>query len=284
MIYKKEANFPYPLLTNTSDSYENCQFILDIHLNENTEFYYFTVKSEIDSEFIKKLIQSRKARLILVIQSKDSKFYEVQLTEAVIAIPKTRLSLSKRTTLQLFVQAIEEVNFKENGELSPFYDGFKEEITVPKYSALGFSNGVIFNGSADKPFQLFEKRVDPQLKSEISIILGNETIIITYKSEEFQFNDSSLSESLNYPYVYMGLQKALYRFIISYGSDGEQVYLDEIGDDPANELDFKLYHLMKSKMVTELNTENMDEVISKISDKILHRFTSTVRGMYKNED
>ena len=82
----------------------------------------------------------------------------------------------------------------------------------------------------------------------------------------------------------MGLQKALYRFIISYGSDGEQVYLDEIGDDPANELDFKLYHLMKSKMVTELNTENMDEVISKISDKILHRFTSTVRGMYKNED
>ena len=71
MIYKKEANFPYPLLTNTSDSYENCQFILDIHLNENTEFYYFTVKSEIDSEFIKKLIQSRKARLILVIQSKD---------------------------------------------------------------------------------------------------------------------------------------------------------------------------------------------------------------------
>ena len=41
---------------------------------------------------------------------------------------------------------------------------------------------------------------------------------------------------------------------------------------------------MKSKMITELNTENIDEVISKISDKILNKFTSAVRGLYKNED
>ena len=30
MIYKKDANFPYPILTNTSNSYDNCSFILDI--------------------------------------------------------------------------------------------------------------------------------------------------------------------------------------------------------------------------------------------------------------
>ena len=41
---------------------------------------------------------------------------------------------------------------------------------------------------------------------------------------------------------------------------------------------------MKSKMVTELNPENMDEVISKISDRILNKFTSAVRGLYKNGD
>ena len=51
MIYKKEANFPYPLLTNTSDSYEQCQFTLDIDLQENTEHYHFNVKSEIESPF-----------------------------------------------------------------------------------------------------------------------------------------------------------------------------------------------------------------------------------------
>ena len=32
MIYKKDANFPYPLLTNTSSSYSSSNFILDIEL------------------------------------------------------------------------------------------------------------------------------------------------------------------------------------------------------------------------------------------------------------
>ena len=282
MIYKKEANFPYPLLTNTSDSYEQCQFTLDIDLQENTEHYHFNVKSEIESPFIKKLIQSKQAKLILVIQSKDNKFYDVKLNEDQIIIPKTRLSLSKRTTLQLFIQAVDDVNFAANEDLASFYDDIKEGITVPKHSVLGFSNCVIFDGSTNKPFDLFEKKLNPHLKSEIAIDLGSETIIINYKSDELQFNDSSMSGILNNPYVYMGLLKALYRFIIKYGED-DQVYLDDI-EYPEDGLDFKLYNLMKSKMITELNTENIDEVISKISDKILNKFTSAVRGLYKNED
>ena len=43
MIYKKDANFPYPLLTNTSSSYSNANFILDIELEEN-------IKTEIAKE------------------------------------------------------------------------------------------------------------------------------------------------------------------------------------------------------------------------------------------
>ena len=282
MIYKKEANFPYPLLTNTSDSYEQCQFILDIDLQENTDHYQFNVKSEIESSFIKKLIQAKQAKLILVIQSKDNKFYYVNLKEDQVIIPKTRLSLSKRTTLQLLIQAVGDVNFATNEDLASFYDDIKEDITVPKHSVLGFSNCVIFDGSTTKPFDLFEKKLNPDLKSEIAIDLGSETIIIQYKHEEFQFNDSSMSGTLNNPYIYMGLQKALYRFIIKYGED-DQVYLEDI-EHPEDGLDFKLYNLMKSKMITELNTENMDEVISKISDKILNKFTTAVRGLYKNED
>ena len=142
-----------------------------------------------------------------------------------------------------------------------------------------------FAGSTADAFtllDLFEKKLNPHLKSEIAIDLGSETIIINYKSDELQFNDSSMSGILNNPYVYMGLQKALYRFIIKYGED-DQVYLDDI-EYPEDGLDFKLYNLMKSKMITELNTENIDEVISKISDKILNKFTSAVRGLYKNED
>ncbi|MDO4927438.1 MAG: hypothetical protein Q3980_17540, partial [Turicibacter sp.] len=203
-------------------------------------------------------------------------FYDVKLKEDQITIPKTRLSLSKRTTLQLLIQAVGDVNFAANEDLASFYDDIKEDITVSKHSVLGFSNCVIFDGSANKPFDLFEKKLNPDLKSEIAIDLGSETIIINYKSEELQFNDSSLSGTLNNPYIYMGLQKALYRFIINYGKD-DQVYLDDIPLPPEDGLDFKLYNLMQSKMVTELNTENIDEVISKISDKILNKFTSAVR-------
>lgn len=76
----------------------------------------------------------------------------------------------------------------------------------------------------------------------------------------------------------MGLQKALYRFVMNNGEDGE-VDLDEI-DVPENSLDLKLYNLMKKKMVTEVNLENIDSVIYLISDKILEKFSSAVRGLY----
>lgn len=52
MIYKKDANFPYPILTNTSNSYDNCSFILDIDLEENTNEYIFEIKYDITSPFI----------------------------------------------------------------------------------------------------------------------------------------------------------------------------------------------------------------------------------------
>ena len=174
------------------------------------------------------------------------------------------------------------MNFTTNEDLASFYDDIKEDITVPKHSVLGFSNCVIFDRSTTKPFDLFEKKLNPELKSEITIDLDSQTIIISYKNEELQFNDSSMSGTLNNPYIYMGLQKALYRFISKYGED-DQVYLDDI-EHPEDGLDFKLHKLMKSKMITELNTENVDEVISKISDNILTKFTSAVRGLYKNED
>jgi len=146
---------------------------------------------------------------------------------------------------------------------------------------LGFSNSLIFEGSTSKPLDIFEKKVNPNLKSDIKIELGSETIIINYKNEFLQFSDSSQSAALNNPYIYMGLQKALYRFILNNGSDGEEVDLNNM-DPPSDGLDFKLYNLMKKKMITELNIDNMDEVIYAISDKILDKYTAAVRRMYSN--
>lgn len=281
MIYKKDANFPYPLLTNTSNSYDGCNFTLDIELNENTYEYIFQINYDIESDFIKKLIRENKAQLVLVVQSKDNKFFNLSLNEKIRTIPKNRISLSKRTTIQLLIQSKEEINFKENNDLNAFYGSIKDQINVPKHSILGFSNSVMFDGSTAKPLELFEKKVDPNLKSEVKVELGSETIIINYKSDELQFIDSPVSSTINNIYVYMGLQKALYRFVNTYGGEDEEVDLEEL-DLPTDGLDLKLYGLMKSKMIKSVSLENIDEVICSITDRILEKYTSAVRGLYSN--
>ena len=281
MIYKKDANFPYPLLTNTSSSYSNANFILDIELEENTQGYRFTIDYDIDSEFITNLLKNEKAHLILVIQSRDNKFYNLEFGEKFKIIPKSRLSLSKRTVVQLLIKSNEEIDFKDNDDLNDFYKEFKNEIVVPKNSILGFSNTVTFEGSSSKPLELFEKSVDPNLKSDLDIELSSETIIIKYKNESLQFIDSPISQTLNNAYVYMGLQKALYRFIVNNSEDHECVDLEEI-EPPNDGLDFKLYNLMRKKKISELNIENIDEVIYSISDKMLEKYTAAVRGLYSN--
>lgn len=281
MIYKKDANFPYPLLTNTSNSYDGCNFTLDIELNENTYEYIFQIKYEIESDFIKRLIRENKAQLVLVVQSKDNKFFNLNLNENIKTIPKNRISLSKRTTIQLLIQSKEEINFKENDDLNTFYGSIKDQINVPKHSILGFSNSVMFDGSTSKPLELFEKKIDINLKSEVKVELGSETIIINYKSDELQFIDSPVSSTINNIYVYMGLQKALYRFVNTYGQEDEEVDLEEL-DLPTDGLDLKLYRLMKSKMIKSVSLDNVDEVISSITDRILEKYTSAVRGLYSN--
>ena len=281
MIYKKDANFPYPILTNTSNSYDNCSFILDINLEENTNEYIFEINYDITSPFIEKLLQNGQATLILIIQSKDNKFFNLEYGQKTKSISKSRISLSKRTTIQLFIQSNEEINFKNNYDLSSFYEEFKDEIYVPKNSILGFSNSVVFDGSTNKPLELFEKKVNPNLKSDVKIELGSETIIINYKNESLQFTDLPRSSTFNNPYVYMGLQKALYRFIVNNSEDHECVDLEEI-EPPNDGLDFKLYNLMRKKKISELNIENIDEFIYSISDKMLEKYTAAVRRLYSD--
>ena len=77
----------------------------------------------------------------------------------------------------------------------------------------------------------------------------------------------------------MGLQKALFKFIVDNGEDG-YVDLNSIAP-PENGLDLKLYNLMRKKMIDEVNFENIDSVIYLISDKIIEKFMNTVRGLYK---
>ena len=280
MIYRKDANFPYPLITDRDDSgYNDLYFTIDVGLEENSEDYRFEVEREIESSFIEKQLEEGKAELIFIIQAKDNKFFNMDSNDRFVSIPKSRLSLSKRTSIQVIIKSKEDISFEYNDDLNEFYNSFKKDIIVPKNSILGFSNILTFDGSVEKPLELFEKKIDPSLKSDIEICLSTETIIIKYKNDSFQFSDSPQSKTLNNTYVYMGLQKALFKFIVDNGEDG-YVDLNSIAP-PENGLDLKLYNLMRKKMIDEVNFENIDSVIYLISDKIIEKFMNTVRGLYK---
>jgi len=281
MIYNKDANFPYPILKNGSISYKDSYFILDVTLEENTNYYRISFTYEISSPFIEKLIFDEKAMLILIIQSKDNKFYKLNSSQRFIDVPKSRISFGNRTSIQLHIQSNTEIRFDKNDDLTSFYDEFKDDLVVPKNSLLGFSNIVVWEGSMQKPLELFEKKLNENLSSEIKIELGTETIIIHYKKADYQLGEIS-NKALNNLYIYMGLRTGLMRFITFYGEDGDDyVDLSEI-NPPENLLDFKLYQLMKSKFVKELHFDLIDEVITQISDKIIEKYTSAVKELASN--
>ncbi|NFO46439.1 hypothetical protein FDB40_05820 [Clostridium botulinum] len=278
MIYKKDVNFPYPVLTNSSNTYRECFFDLDVNLSENKDVYDIELDYNTNSKFINELLDSGKAKLFLIIQSVDNKFFKIEPGQKHKSVNKNRLSLNKRTQIQLMIKSCEQISFENNNELCGLYEELKREIVVPKNSVLAFSNVVTFDESSKKGLELFEKRVNPNIKSEIKIELNSESITIIYKKEEMMFNDVLADNSLNNLYIYMGLQKALTEFILNnrINDDEDEIIISEI-EEPELQLDLKLYRLMKSKMIDELNKDNIDEVIYLISDGIIEKFTNSIR-------
>ena len=277
MIYKKDANFPYPILKNESTSYQDSQFILDVSLEENTDDYRFKFEYEISSPFIKDLLNKGKAILIFIIQSRDNKFFPLNPNQKAVEISKKRISLTKRTSIQLHIQSTEEICFDQNEDLSPFYYDQRGKIVVPKNSLLGFSNIVTYEGSVQDPYQLFEKKLDETLPSEIKYELGSDTIIIHYSNRDFQFSDIRKGQFLNNPYIYTGLRAALQQFITEYGEEG-YVDLTQI-NPPENHLYYKLYNLMTNKMVEEISFDSIDEVVSLISNRMIDKYVGAIKEL-----
>lgn len=279
MIYTKRANFPFPLLTNTSDDYKKPKFDLDIELEENTNEFILSINADLSSTFIKKLIREKRAQMVLIIKSKDCKYYYLEGIKSTLRIPKNKLSLGKKTVIQAMIRTSEDISFAENEDLNEFFDDYKSEIVIHKGNSIGFSNTINYLGQQKKPYELFEKKVDKTIDSDIKIELDHETIRIVYKSEEMQFNDLAQGSNLTNPYIYMGLQKALFAFLIKYTQRPEDgLELCDIGEI-SSPLDEKLLLLMSSKRIDLLTLENIDEVIHLISDNIIKKYVDTVRGL-----
>lgn len=285
MIYTKKANFPYPILMNFSDDYQDPEFSLDVMIKDNTDDFLIEVTWDISSDYIYELLKTGKANLYLIIKSKDNQFFKLQSKKKnKQSIPKRKLCIHARTTMQLMVQAAETLDFSANNDLNAFYGAIKEDIQVKAGNVLAFSNTVIFDGEQNKPYDLFEKQIDPDINSDVEIRLGAETILVVYKNEQYQFAEVQNSKELNYPYLYLGLQKALISFLIHANPDNpdEGVDVEEM-EPPENALESKLYSLMQAKNIAELSMDNLDEVIYKISDNLIMKYHNAVRGMHNGD-
>lgn len=282
MIYKKEANFPYPILFPFSSSYEESDFTIKVEFEEDNEVYRFKIIANLASRFFEGLLQSKEAQYILVIQSKDTKFFPLNNEHLVVEIAKNRMSLSSRTSIQMHIVSKADVSFSVNEELTSFYDSFKGSIIIAKNSMLGYSNIITFEGGMKNPLDLFEKRLDPNLNSAIKYEIGTECIIIHFREEEFQFPSMSKSAALLNPYIYTGLHMALKRFISTYAEeDEESVILSDISQ-PEDLLDFKLYNLMINKAIVEVSSDNIDEIIDRITNQIIEKFVKAVKELNPN--
>ena len=287
MIYNKEVAFPYPVLMTGFGNYKDDNFNFDIlAVTENIDEFNFSYEFEISSDFIKSLLINKKAKAVLIIRSKDNKFYildtpahENDKFYGEQKISKKRLSLIKeKTRLQIFIQSSETINYSGNDDLVEFFDTIKNEIVVEKNAVIAISSEVVFDKESRKDPELFEKSIDENLKSEIGIELTSDVIVIKYKNSDFQF----FSKELNYPYIYMGLQKALYRLIININSQlendfDETINISELNSDDYEGLNYKLLSLLQNKSVRELNFDKIDEVIYKISDKIIEKYAKVIK-------
>lgn len=282
MIYNKDAVFPYPVLSRTSSSFKDNFFDFDVEkIRENDSYYYFTLSYKLSSPFIEKLLKERKAILVLIIQSGDNYFEQLEYGKNEVELKKNRLSLSKRTRLQLHIQTLEDITFGESDDLIEFYKEYRDKIEVKSYSLLGYSDEVVFEGSKSKPLDIFEQSIREDLPIPFKVELKSETIMLVFKDRKHSLESSGVKRASRNMYLYIGLYRALVDFIQEIGEEEEFINLETI---PTLEkgLHIKLRDLMLSKNITEIDTDNLDEIIQEISDGIIEKFTDGIREMAGN--
>lgn len=284
MIYKKEANFPYPVLSSTLSNYEEAEFNIRIKFEEENDFYRFKILADLTSNFMQELLKEEKVQFVLVVQTKDTKFFQLKPNQMEVEIAKNRMSLSSRTSIQLQIVAKTKISFSANNELSTFYQEMKNFIQVNKHSMLAYSNVVTFEGGMKKPLEIFEKKLDVNLKSEIKFELASESIILYFRDEEFMFSSLRKANALLNPYIYTGLRAALERFLVNYSEDdGESVDVSDLAP-PTDLLDLKLYNLMLNKSVDEFTKDNLDEVVNRLTNNIIGNYVKAIKELSPSED
>lgn len=289
MIYTKNASFPYPILSLDNDSYIDNTIELDIENIERIDNnYIINYSTLINSQFIKNLLNDKKAAMILVISETDSKIFEINNNEGSIKIPSSRINLNNKFDAQLQIHAKENISFLLCDELNDFYTNFKGMIEAERYAILGYSNLVTMEAISNNPIDLFEYDIDENLDEDfrIKIDSNSETILLVFKNKRIMFDNQFSSHSLLNMYYYIGLCRA-FEYLIDqtlldvYNDNEEGIFVRDIDRD--NVLFNKLAILLEDKNIDYIKKEDIDKVIYYLSPNLIGNFVKEV-GVLIGED
>lgn len=281
MTYDKEVSFPYPILSFLTKDYKDNNFRLSLSPLENNDYFEFSIDYNLPSEFINSLIVQKIARIYLLIDTKDAKFYEVNMFDKTVKIPRSRITLNSRSYFQLAVVSNSVITFDNNDDLDEIYNEYRKKIQIQKNQILALSNLERFDGEIKKPFELFKSQVEPTLKTAIKIDIENEFIVIKLRDDSLKYNSFLRRKELNYHYVYMGLQKALMEYLRIENKD--IIILDEI-EEPTDPLFRKLNRFLKVKRIKKYGSDDIDDVIHAISDRIIEKHYQVIKELNDREN
>ena len=290
MIYTKPTNFSYPILNNLQDDYLDKNFYIDIKTDyKDGRNYQFKINVDLGSEFLLNEIKENRAKILLIISSVDSRYYEVNIDDPVVKVADNRVYLKNNTKFQSIIMSTDNINFKDNDDLHLFYNEFKSDINVGPGKLLAFSNYYTFSGNLEEAVEVFKQTIDPNLSVLIDIRLDSNFITLVFKDSNIGFKNSQDSRDLKNMYLYAGLQKALLNLIsknlnMDRGYDAYESLEDGIAVERINNgnaLDMKLKKLLQDKGIEYIFLDNIDEAVQKIAEGIVNKYVEAVRSNYE---
>ncbi|GAB2490192.1 hypothetical protein GCM10008929_13120 [Alkalibacterium psychrotolerans] len=284
MIYNKDAAFSYPVLTNSNNSYINSGFDFSINnIIDNSDTYELTLQYDIESSFVRSLIENKLATLILIVQSDDNLFFELDNNQKVVSIAKSRITFKEKVRAQVHIQSKEKILFDTCTELNQFYSSIKNRISISQNCLVGYSNVSTIRNTGREGVALFEKTVDPKMDMEFSVQLSNKSIILKFKEDRHLLKTTARSRDIMNIYLYNGLQRALNQFVSENVEDDEEgLYLEDIDDTSLNDLHYKIYQLLNRRGVIEISYDDIDKLVQKLAPNIIDKFTYSIERLNEN--
>lgn len=285
MIYSKNVSFPYPVYTNDSIEYRDPYFNFDItEIIEGEENYLLSLEINLESKFIKGLLDNDYASMLLVIKSNTSNYFEIKMESKEFKLRKDKVNLYN-SQIQLLVITKNTINFSENRELNDFFDEYLNEIIVKKNSLIAFSNIQAYKKPDKNSLRLFSYRIDSHQIEDFKVNIRPDIIELLFNDERIIFNNKY--RNLLNMYFYNGISLAIINIFSTWLDNNQEVNLESYVRDKdidlrlEDSLENKLIELMLDKGIDLVSFDNLDSIIHRISNGLVGKFVKEIEILSK---